>query len=380
MAKVKYQKRSGAGKVAAAIAVILLIAIIALGAVWGTGFAITGKANPAEWGTVQTPGDETDKPNGTPTDGMTVNTVSSERVKLRAMPMTASADRATDSSYYLTATVEPADAWEQELEWSVAFKNPAADWAKGKSVSSYVSVTPSSDTHNATVTCLGGFGEQVVVTAKSKDNPAALATCTCDYVKRATNVKVIFSEVNTTGMTYTCEYEYSAYTVDSEIQLSGAKITGEYSFVNYIRDSLDGNQIFGSNEYASLEQAGFAIVNAVSPAGQRSLKVDGNTVTLEKGFYDVVNLSGNYTDSDGEGNYDLTAAQMSKLRTAYIQAVKNGISSYTGTHATLWLGFNIVRDGERFGTQGVNININFTYDSVKVPVTNVILDKSHIDF
>ena len=150
--------------------------------------------------------------------------------------------------------------------------------------------------------------------------------------------------------------------------------------MNYIRDSLDGNQIFGSSEYASLQQAGFTIVNAVASAGQRQLNVGGNTVTLENGFYDVVMLSGNYTDLDGEGSYDLTDAQMSKLRTAYIQAVKNGISSYTGTHATLWLGFNIVRDGERFGTQGVNININFTYDSVKVPVTNVILDKSHIDF
>ena len=52
MAKARYQKRSGAGKVAAAIAAILLIAIIAFGAVWGTGFALTGKANPAEWGTI----------------------------------------------------------------------------------------------------------------------------------------------------------------------------------------------------------------------------------------------------------------------------------------------------------------------------------------
>ena len=48
MSKARYQKRSGAGKVAAAIAVILLIVIIALGAVWGTGFAITGKVNPTE--------------------------------------------------------------------------------------------------------------------------------------------------------------------------------------------------------------------------------------------------------------------------------------------------------------------------------------------
>ena len=382
------KKQNGAGVIGKIIAGVLALVVVA-GGVCACGFAArdddgkwfsNGNISTWHWSDKLPDSGNQDKPAGVATDGMTVNTVSSNKMRLRAMPMTANAPKATDSSYYLTATVEPADAWEQEIEWLVSFKDPAAAWASGKSASSYVSVAPSSDTHNATVTCLGAFGEQVIITARSKDNPEATATCTCDYVKRATNVKVIFSEVNTTGMTYTCEYEYSAYTVDSEIQLSSATIQGEYSFSNDIRDRLDGNKIFGNSEYANLQQAGFDTVNAVSAAGLRQLTTTSNTVKLTNGFYDVVNLSGNYTDLDGEGSYDLTDSQMSKLRAAYIQAVKESISSYTGVQATLNLNFEIVRDGTRFGTQGVSINMNFTYDNVKVPVYNFVLDKDHIDF
>lgn len=381
-------KTKGKGIIGKIIAGVLAL-IVAAGGVCACGFAARddegkwfGNSDISSWhwsDKVSDTGDDQDKPAGVATDGMTVNTVSSNKMRLRAMPMTASAPKATDSSYYLTATVEPADAWEQEIEWLVSFKDPAAAWASGKSASSYVSVAPSSDTKNATVTCLGAFGEQVIITARSKDNPEATATCTCDYVKRAENIVFNLSEPNVTEMTYTYDIEYTPYTIDSEITLTGAKITGQQSFAHDIRDRLDGDQIFGHNEYETLMNQGFYTINAVS-ATNTTLTIEDNTLKLPDGFRNVVYLNGNYTDNDGEGSYSLNATQMQKLQAAYISAVKASISSYSGVQAVLTFSFNITSNGQVIGTTTKTVNINFTYDNVKVPVSDVSLNYDNIIF
>lgn len=380
MAKTK----GNAGK---AVAVVLALAVLT-GGVCACGYAARddeGKwfknSDFASWHWADRLPDtsDQDKPAGVPTDGMTVNTVSSNKMRLRAMPMTASAPKATDSSYYLTATVEPADAWEQEIEWIVSFKNPAAAWASGKSASSYINVAPSSDTRNATVTCLGGFGEQIIVTARSKDNPEATATCTCDYIKRAENIVFNLSEPNVYSMTYTYDIEYTPYTIDSQITLTSAKIEGEYGFANDIRDRLDGDQIFGHSAYEALMNEGFYIVNAVS-ATNTTLAIKDNTLKLSDGFRNIVSLTGNYTDNDGEGSYSLNATQMQKLQSAYISAVKASISTYNGVQAVLTFSFNITSNDIIIGTTSKSVNINFTYDNVKVPVSDVSLNYDNIIF
>lgn len=380
-------KTKGKGIIGKIVAGVLALIVVA-GGVCACGFAARDDAgkwfgnsdiSSWHWSDKLPDTSDQDKPAGVATDGMTVNTVSSERMRLRAMPMTASAPKVTDSSYYLTATVEPADAWEQEIEWLVSFKNPADAWASGKSASSYINVAPSSDTRNATVTCLGGFGEQIIITARSKDNPEATATCTCDYVKRAENIVFNLSEPNVYEMTYTYDIEYTPYTIDSEITLTGAKITGQQSFAHDIRDRLDGDQIFGHSEYETLMNQGFYTINAVSSTNT-TLAIEDNTLKLSDGFRNVIYLNGNYTDNDGEGNYSLNATQMQKLQAAYISAVKASISSYTGVQAVLSFSFNITSNGQVIGTTSKNVNINFTYDNVKVPVSDVSLNYDNIIF
>ena len=90
-----------------------------------------------------------------------------------------------ESAYTLTATIEPADAVNKTVDWTVAFVNPSSAWASGKTVADYVTVTPESDgALTATVENLGAFGEQIKVTVTSRDNPEAFAECTVDYAKR----------------------------------------------------------------------------------------------------------------------------------------------------------------------------------------------------
>lgn len=96
-----------------------------------------------------------------------------------------------EAAYTLTATVTPSNATNKALDWSVAFVNPSSAWANGKTVTDYVTVTPTSDgALTASVACLQDFGEQIKVIATSRDNPAISAACTVDYVARITGLTV----------------------------------------------------------------------------------------------------------------------------------------------------------------------------------------------
>ena len=90
-----------------------------------------------------------------------------------------------ESAQTVTASITPSDALNKEVDWSVAWKNPSSAWANGKDVTDYVTVTPTSDgALTATVECMEAFGEQVLVTATSRDNPSAKGSCTADYMQR----------------------------------------------------------------------------------------------------------------------------------------------------------------------------------------------------
>lgn len=120
-----------------------------------------------------------------------------------------------ESAYTLTATVKPEDAENKAVDWSIAFVNASSAWASGKSVTDYVTVTPSADgALTAVVECKQAFGEQIAVKVTSRDNTSAQAEVTVDYVKRITDVSVTMKkngspaetvEFSAEGYTYTWE-------------------------------------------------------------------------------------------------------------------------------------------------------------------------------
>lgn len=97
-------------------------------------------------------------------------------------------------SYTVKATVTPSTAKNKKVDWAVEFVNANSDWAKGKTASSYVKVTPSgTDNATATVTCTQAFGEQVKVIAKSNENASITAYCVCEYYERISSVSGEFT-------------------------------------------------------------------------------------------------------------------------------------------------------------------------------------------
>lgn len=92
------------------------------------------------------------------------------------------------SAYTITATITPSNA-DAAIDWSVAWKDGNSSWAKGKTVTNYVTVTPTSDgALTATVSCLVAFGEQIIVKVIPRANTDISATCTVDYRQTITGV------------------------------------------------------------------------------------------------------------------------------------------------------------------------------------------------
>lgn len=90
-----------------------------------------------------------------------------------------------ESAKQLTATIEPVGATDATVDWSVAWKDAGSSWAKSKTVTDYVTITPTTKGGLvANAQCLQAFGEQIIITVRSRDNSDAYATCTVDYVKK----------------------------------------------------------------------------------------------------------------------------------------------------------------------------------------------------
>ena len=87
-----------------------------------------------------------------------------------------------ETAYTLTATITPSNATIQDVDWSVSFVNNSSAWATGKTVTDYVTVTPTEDgALTANVECLQAFGEQIKVTVTSREISSVKADYTVDY-------------------------------------------------------------------------------------------------------------------------------------------------------------------------------------------------------
>ncbi len=192
--------------VLSAIVVILLAAIIVLvcgiGSSWFTNGDFSTWFN--SWGKgeeQEEPADEDDEaPAGDETDeqgGMLIGEGESCGVALMSAKI-AAADYAeygistmAESAQLLTATLAPEDATCTTAVWSIAFTDAESEWASGKTVTDYVTVSATEENAlTATVENLQPFGEQIIITLTVTSENTASATCTVDYAQKVTDVSL----------------------------------------------------------------------------------------------------------------------------------------------------------------------------------------------
>ncbi len=180
-------KTGGFTRFWAVFVTLVLIAVAILAAVWFTDGTLTYNKNKvqdetetdAETVAVTEDGSALESGSTVPMQNMSFATARS----LAAYSSDAAAQSEEYASVELTATLSP-DWVAGDLSWSIAFNNPASEWATGKTVTDYVTLTPGETALTATVQCLQPFGEQIVVTVSADEFEGVSASCTVDFGAR----------------------------------------------------------------------------------------------------------------------------------------------------------------------------------------------------
>ena len=98
-------------------------------------------------------------------------------------------------SAIISANITPSNAANKEVDWTVEFINEESEWANDKEVTEYLTVTPFEDgSLTATVSCYQPFGEQIKITAISRDNPDAFASCVVEFKQQFTGIELSVSQ------------------------------------------------------------------------------------------------------------------------------------------------------------------------------------------
>lgn len=126
------------------------------------------------------------------------------RLMAEFLPEITQGDNETDyesETLTITAAVSPDNSADNTgLDWSMTFKDPSSAWATGKTLSDYMTLTPSgtdaAGSKKVSVKCLKPFGEQIVITATSQDNPEVTASCTADFAQRIESTTLKFGDLN----------------------------------------------------------------------------------------------------------------------------------------------------------------------------------------
>ena len=235
-----------------------------------------------------------------------------------------------ETAYQLTATITPSDAYNKAVDWSVAFVNPSSAWASGKSVTNYVTVTPTSDgALTANVECKAAFGEQIKVVCTSRDNPDASAECIVDYAKRITGVTVKLSSGSNNISVNSTSKEVTVPTTFSSLHYAGITST---TGVGTVSDSFTYSvKIKGSSTVANkiITESGGAIVSA------KEIDFTSSDVTLSSDYI----FNHLYTIVSGAGNLSVAADVIAResINSPFAYITVNAVGEYSSYSCELAL-------------------------------------------
>ena len=257
-----------------------------------------------------------------------------------------------DTAYQLTATITPDNATNKAVDWTIAFVNPASEWATGKTVTDYVTVTPTADgALTANVECIKDFGEQVRVTVTSRDNTAVKANATVDYTQKLQSVKSTFgSTVLSNGMTKSFDLNASGQAAETW--------THDYTTSDYTI----------ADEYTTTVKISFADgVSAVESAVGVVFTWDGETITsgmpsFDKTFFDKVFVTADGAVSANPTQYNKLVSALSAGVTLF--EVEVSTAGEYGDKTDVYE-VKVTSDGLNIRVEGIELAIRRLYSNRK---------------
>ena len=268
-----------------------------------------------------------------------------------------------DTAYQLTATIVPENATDKTVDWAIAWAVPpqhsggtigdedsGSVWAMGKTVTDYVTVTPTSDgALTANVECLKDFGAQVKVTVTSRDNSEVKANCLVDYTQKLQGVKATFGfTVLTDGMTKSFDLSQSGQPIESwTFDYTTSAYTIEDHYVTMVTLS------FSEEGVSALESAIGAEFTWEND------NISGGMPAFDKTFFDRVFVT-------ADGAVSENAEQYNKL----VAALSSGVTLFEA---------EVFTAGD-YGTKTDVYEIKVISDGLKIRVEDMELDNTNIIF
>ncbi len=281
-----------------------------------------------------------------------------------------------DTAYILTATVSPSDATDTALDWSVAFVEPDSEWATGKTVTDYVTVTPTADgASTAAVECKQAFGEQIVVTCKARSNAAVSASCSVDYTQKLLGSELVVGTLYFAGYCPVLN-ESSGVVVLSNATPNAKSI--DFESVNYGKSKFITSSAWTiSDEYTwKIKSRGTPVLwdhHYLEGTGLESNTVE--TVVYENGEFKTYRI-------DGSGQANTFSG--GGLRAIYGNAYKSakfydmlGVDEIKNTEGCLLIESTITG---KYSTYTYTYKATFPQQNFAINISDVELDNDSIIF
>lgn len=176
--------------------------------------------------------------------------VDSNEIILMPAKLTFTKSLDTDKQITVQAAIEPIDATNQDVTWSISFQNPSDEWVEKKSVEDYIVLK--ADGLRATLQCIQPFGEEIILKCSSVSKPDISSECVLNYLQRV-NLNWIFFEArngytfdtdstleigllfgkDSVSLTANAFMKYDDYTEPSEFETT-FQLNIEEEFLNYL--------------------------------------------------------------------------------------------------------------------------------------------------
>lgn len=292
-----------------------------------------------------------------------------------------------EKAFTLTVTVTPAEADDKSIDWSSHWVDTTGAWVIGKQTSDYITITPKSDgATEAIVSCKEAFGQTIIIEAKSRANPRATASATCDYRKKLTA---------------------STYTIENQLTLDGSSSTKTWTWEQYDGSNTNSWLYYGSfnHEFSigTLDDTitGHSIevkvsedlktqLSTVFPSSSASSSYN-STITLNCGdrkflwlnqavlFGYIPSFSDSKIYSENLGLFPFVADQNDYADTQIVLSNFNKLATCMKAAATdlvVTINTNLTYGG----TVSTTYNVNVSDDSLTIIVSNLTLDQNEIEF
>lgn len=303
-----------------------------------------------------------------------------------------------ENTWTLTTTVNE-EADDKYINWSVRWKDAQDVWAQDKTVTDYVTVTPTdAGALTATVKVLKDFGSQIEVVATSRDNPEKSAVCLFDYVQKITGLTFNMPDISSDSTSFTYEFETTEYTVESKLEMgfyvptftasADQEVTYserygsgyEFSTTLILSDSLIKNF---REQVASQDidgEVGFIVNNLRCIPKENRLCLSYTTSYTLDSYKSVLSFDGSIHKPTGNSIVSNVIVFRNNTknfdRVAY--AFRRAVELTDSAHGSFIICFKATYNDTIYSSGTKTIDVRFDGSSLHIPVTDVTLDQDHI--